>query len=115
MSKWTILHNPKCSKSRECLKMLEDSGQIFEVREYLKEPLNQNELEALIQKLQGPLAQIVRIKEEEYKATPFNLENLNEVTAAIAQTPKLMERPIVFNATQAAIGRPLENIQKLLS
>ena len=114
MGDWTILHNPKCSKSRQCLKILEDSGAKFEVREYLKSPLNQNELKSLLELLKGPASQLVRVKENEFKAEPFNLESSDEIVSKLMEIPKLMERPIVFNKTKAAIGRPPENIEMLL-
>ena len=110
-----IYHNTRCKKSREGLQILEESGKDFEIREYLKEPLNRNELKALLKKLDIKPEELVRKNEkiwkEEYKA-----KNLNDsqIIEAMVENPKLIERPIVETENQALVGRPPSNIQKLL-
>lgn len=115
MANWTIIHNPKCSKSRACLALLEGANVDFKVREYLKEPLTENELTELIEKLSAPLSAMVRSKEEEFKSSPFDLELKAEVVQNLAKTPKLLERPIVIYKDSAVIGRPPENVQEFLN
>lgn len=110
-----IYHNTRCKKSREGLQILEESGKDFEIREYLKEPLNKNELKALLKKLDIKPEELVRKNEkiwkEEYKA-----KNLNDsqIIEAMVENPKLIERPIVETEDQAVVGRPPSDIQKLL-
>ncbi len=110
-----IYHNTRCKKSREGLQILEESGNDFEIREYLKEPLNKNELKALLKKLDIKPEELVRKNEkiwkEEYKA-----KNLNDsqIIEAMVENPKLIERPIVETEDQAVVGRPPSDIQKLL-
>lgn len=115
MSKLTIIHNPRCSKSRQTLELLQANEVEPIIIEYLKTPLTSNQLLSIAKKLTTPLNTMVRIKEEEYKSSPFDIENLNTVIEALVQTPKLLERPIVYNDTKAIIGRPPENVLELLS
>lgn len=107
----SILHNPRCGKSREGIALLEASGKAFEVIKYLEQPLNEEELNALIQKLNIRPIQIVRQKEklwiEQYKNQ--NLSD-NEILKAIAAHPILIERPIVVTDNKAIIGRPPQQI-----
>lgn len=106
-----ILHNPRCGKSRDGIALLEASGKEFEVIKYLEHPLNEEELNELIQKLNIRPIQIVRQKEklwiEQYKNQ--NLSD-NEILKAIAAHPILMERPIVITDNKAIIGRPPQQI-----
>lgn len=112
----TLFHNPRCSKSRDALALLQQSGQHFEVVEYLKSPLNAGELEQLLNKLQLPARALLRIKEEEYKTLGLDDTQLSdaELISAMVKHPKLMERPVLVVNNKAAIGRPLENLQALL-
>ena len=105
----TIYHNPKCSKGRATLELLGvKKGLIPEVVKYLETPLKADELEAITKKLGLKARDIVRTKEEEFKALDLDLENEAKVFEAIENTPKLMERPIVVNGGKAKIGRPPE-------
>lgn len=117
MSDWTLLHNSRCRKSREGLAFLEERGVEHSVREYLKEPLSENDIKALIDKLGvDPLAGgMIRKNEPDYKAH-FKGKALShdEWAEAIAQYPKLLERPILLGKKGAAIGRPLEKFVELL-
>ena len=110
-----IYHNPRCRKSREGLQLLEDNDQEFQVIKYLDKPLNENELTALLQKLQLKPIELVRTKEKIWKEN-FKGKDLSdkEIIKAMADYPKLMERPIVESDKQAVVGRPTEKIKELI-
>ncbi|MCF4009783.1 arsenate reductase (glutaredoxin) [Rheinheimera sp. UJ63] len=112
-----IYHNPRCSKSRDALALLADSGQPYQVIEYLKTPLNYPAIVDLLAKLQLPARQILRSKEPEYQNLNLADPSLSEqqIIEAVVAHPRLMERPIVVKGKQAAIGRPLANIEALLA
>ncbi|WP_405250368.1 arsenate reductase (glutaredoxin) [Dokdonia sp. Asnod3-C12] len=111
-----IYHNPRCSKSRQGLALLEESGKEFEVIKYLDNPLSETALASLIDMLDISPMELVRkgetIWKENYKGRELSD---TDVIAAMSQHPKLIERPIVVLGKKAVIGRPLENIEKLLS
>lgn len=111
----TIYHNPRCRKSREGLEIVEKSGQDFEKREYLKNPLTEAELEKLISKLQIAPVQLVRKNESIWKEN-YKDRDLSdrELISILAENPKLMERPVVEKDDKAVIGRPPSNIEKIL-
>jgi arsenate reductase len=115
MSDVTIYHNPRCSKSRQTLALLEAQGITPRVVEYLKDPLSLAELKALRQKLGGDMAAMVRSKEAEYAEQGLSADS-DETTIlqAIANAPKLLERPIVEKGNKAAIGRPPEAVLAIL-
>ena len=109
-----VYHNPRCSKSRCAISYLEEQNEVFEVIEYLKEPLTKNEIIAILEKLGMKAEDIIRKGEPDYK------ENLkgkqlteNEWVDAMVKYPKLIERPIVVKGDKAIIARPLENIDLL--
>lgn len=110
-----IYHNARCRKSREGLQILEDSGKEFKVREYLKDPLSEKELEAIIKKLDITPIQLVRRNEKIWKEN-YKTRDLSdsELIKVMVDNPKLIERPIVENKKNAVIGRPPSEIEKLL-
>ena len=112
----TILHNPRCSKSRQTLALLQEQGVEPQVREYLQQPLSAQELELLIRLLGVEAKQLVRSKEDEFKQTGLNLNTASaeELIAAMVTTPKLMERPVVITEKGARIGRPPEQVLEIL-
>lgn len=115
MSEFTIYHNPRCSKSRQTLKLLEEKGVEPKVFEYLKEPMKVEQLEDLFRALEMKPKDVLRTKEEEYKALNIDFDNDEEVINAIIEFPKILERPIVLASTgKAAIGRPPEQILEIL-
>ncbi|AWL11862.1 Arsenate reductase (glutaredoxin) [Saliniradius amylolyticus] len=117
MSQVQILHNPRCSKSRQTLQLLKDKGVEPEIVEYLKTPLDRQALATLQQQLGlDDARQMMRTKEAEYKAHNLGDTSLTneQLLAAIADTPKLLERPIVINQDKARIGRPPENVLDVL-
>lgn len=117
MSSTVILHNPRCSKSRQTLALLEEKGITPQVIEYLKTPLSIEELNDVFKKLNlESVRQMMRIKEQEYKDANLADTALsdNDLFAAMAATPKLMERPIVITESQARIGRPPESVLEII-
>lgn len=111
----TIYHNTRCSKSREGLEMLESSGKKFEIREYLKDPLSENEIEDLLFKLKIKPFQLVRQNESLWKENYKNRDlSDRELVKILSQNPKLIERPIVEEGEKAVIGRPPTQINELL-
>lgn len=114
MANWTIIHNPRCSKSRASLQKLEEASIKPEVREYLNSPLSKQELSEILKKLNLPASKIVRTKEDLYKESPFDLEDEEVVLSNLEQKPKLLERPIIIKDDVAVIGRPPENIDQIL-
>lgn len=111
-----IYHNPRCSKSRQTLQLLNDQGVQTEVVEYLKNPPSVAELEAILSALQIEARALLRKGEEEYKT--LGLENLaltqEQLIRCMCDNPKLIERPIVVNGAKATLGRPPENVLAIL-
>ncbi|TRY13867.1 arsenate reductase (glutaredoxin) [Shewanella hanedai] len=116
MTQATIIHNPRCSKSRQTLALLEENNCEILVIEYLKNPLVKSEVEDLLTKLNLTAREIMRTKETEYKEQGLSEPSLTEtqLIQAIVNTPKLLERPIVLANGKAAIGRPPENVLSIL-
>lgn len=112
----TIYHNPRCSKSRQALSLLEERNIDIEVVEYLKTPANADTLRELLNLLNLSPREILRTKEKEYKELGLDDPALTDeqIIEAMVKTPKLIERPIVVHNGRAAIGRPPEAILKLL-
>ncbi len=116
MSEIQIYHNPRCSKSRQTLALLNEQGIDPEVIEYLKETPSAAELKAVLKKLGIPARELLRTKEAEYKEAGLDNPQLSEeqIIAAMLQYPKLIERPIVINGDKARIGRPPEQVLEIL-
>ncbi|MBD3584386.1 arsenate reductase (glutaredoxin) [Salinimonas sp. HHU 13199] len=113
MSEISILHNPRCSKSRQTLQLLQDRGITPDVIEYLKTPLDKQSLSDLFDKLPvDDIEQMMRVKEPEFKEAGLIKGEVSKEQglAAMVQYPKLIERPVVFTASQARIGRPPESV-----
>ncbi len=111
-----IFHNPRCSKSRQTLQLLQEKNIAVEVIEYLKTPPTKAELVDILQKLNIEPRALMRKNEAEYKATGMNNTALSddELIAGMVATPKLIERPIVLANGKAAIGRPPESVLKII-
>lgn len=110
-----ILHNPRCSKSRQGLAILTEAKVDFEIIEYLKTPLSEKEIKGIITKLKVEPIDLVRKNEAIWKENFKGKDLSNEqVIKAMADNPKLIERPIVIYKDKAVIGRPLEKIITLL-
>lgn len=116
MSDLRILHNPRCSKSRQTLALLQEKGQQPEVVEYLKQPPSLNELASIVAMLglESP-RQLMRNKEAEYKDNHLDNSDLSDqqLLQALHDFPKLIERPVVIYNNQARIGRPPEQVLEL--
>jgi len=112
----TIYHNPRCSKSRQTLAMLQEKGIKPVIIEYLQSPPDKNTLEDILKKLGLKPRQLLRTKEEAYKANGLDDDSLTDeqIIDAILENPVLMERPVVLANNKAAIGRPPENIEAIL-
>lgn len=116
MSKLTILHNPRCSKSRQTLALLEDNGIEPTIVEYLKGSVTKNTLKTIIKLLDVEPRDIMRKNETEYKDAGLNDESLTkeQQIALMIEYPKVIERPIVFSDDKAIVGRPPENVLELI-
>ncbi len=116
MTKLSIYHNPRCSKSRQTLQLINDAGVDVDVIEYLKTPPTADTINNFLDLLSLQPRELMRTKEAEYKE--LNLANSqlsnDDLIAAIVNTPKLLERPIVVSNGKACIGRPPENVLALL-
>lgn len=114
----TIYHNPRCSKSREALELTQQFAdahhQKLEIVDYQKTPLTLEQLTALAQQLNSSVQEMVRNNEEEY--AELGLDNADDATLlqALADHPKLLQRPIVVYRNRAVIGRPPERVHELL-
>jgi len=110
-----VYHNPRCSKSRQTLQLCEEAGSEVEIIEYLKTPLDEVILKDLLKKLDKPVYEVVRTKEEVYEQLNLSSDSTEEeIIAAIIKYPVLLERPIVVKGDRAVIGRPPENVKVLL-
>ncbi|MBK8973671.1 MAG: arsenate reductase (glutaredoxin) [Hahellaceae bacterium] len=113
--KITIYHNPRCSKSRQTLALIEDR-QDPEIVRYLDTPPDAATLRNLLGKLGISARQLLRTGEEEYKTLNLTDPELSEdqLIAAMVAHPRLIERPIVVKGSRAVLGRPPENVLALL-
>lgn len=111
-----IYHNPRCSTSIKALQIMRESGIEPDVILYMTEPLKPKKLVSLLKKLKMLPLDLVRKKETLYKKD-FKNKNLldNEWIQAMIDHPKLMERPIVEDSRKAVVGRPLDNIVKMIA
>lgn len=112
----TLYHNPRCSKSREALSLLNDQGQQPEVILYLETPPNAKVLKALLDKLGINARDLLRKGEDAYKDLNLADEKLSDAALikVMVENPKLIERPIAVNGDKAVIGRPPENVLSIL-
>ena len=111
-----LWHNPKCSKSRQTLALLQEKGIELQVFEYLKEPITAEMITEVLQALKMKAAELLRTKEEPYKEMNLKdpLKTEPELIEAMMNYPKLIERPIFIFQGKAAIGRPPEQVLSLL-
>lgn len=111
-----IWHNPKCSKSREALKLLEEKGEVFETVKYLETVPFREEIVKLLGMLGIGARELMRTKEDLYKE--LGLAGVNDeerLVDALVEHPKLIERPIVIDGNKAIIGRPVEKVIEFLN
>ena len=111
----TIYHNNRWSKSRETLQLLRDNGHEPNVIDYLITPPNVNELNNICKSLGKRPVELIRKGEREYKELKINeIVRDDDLLIAMVTHPKLIERPIVIKGEVAIIGRPPENVLKLI-
>lgn len=117
MTDMTLYHNPRCSKSRGALELLEARGLQPQVVRYLETPLTAAELRALLAKLGYGARQLLRSGEEEYKSLGLADPALDDeaLIAAMVAHPRLIERPILVVGARAVVGRPPERVLELLA
>ena len=110
-----IYHNSRCSKSREGLQILEESGKDFQIMDYMKEKLSVQELKELVEKLGINPIELVRKNETIWKEN-FKGKEISDakILEAMAEFPSLIERPIVVNNGKAVVGRPPILIKDIL-
>ena len=111
----TIYHNPRCSKSRQTLALIEENNQDVSVVEYLKNPLNAEEIAQLLTLLKLSPKEMMRTKESEFREQNLASADDAVLISAMVATPKLIERPIVSDGKNAIIGRPPENVLSLIN
>ena len=116
MSDFIIYHNPRCSKSRQTLEILNRQEVSTEVVLYLENPPSTEEVASILQKLGLDPRDVIRKGEEEYKRLNLKDQSLteNELIAFMSENPKLIERPIVIKGNKAVIGRPPENVLSII-
>ena len=111
----TIWHNPRCSKSRETLALIRDQGIEPEIRLYLKDPPSEGELSEALGLLRIPAFDLLRRGEQEFFDLNITRESPeDQVIAAMAKFPKLIERPVVFANGTARLGRPPRDVLDIL-
>ncbi|KEJ88078.1 arsenate reductase (glutaredoxin) [Sulfitobacter donghicola] len=111
----TIWHNPRCSKSRQTLALIEESGADHTIRKYLEDAPTLAELETAQRALGVAVIDMLRPSEKQFKELGLTRNSdAGELLKAAADHPILVERPIVFSGTRAIIGRPPEAVQDLL-
>lgn len=112
----TIWHNPRCSKSRETLKLLEDRGIEPTVRRYLDDPPSERELDRVLGMLSLEPRDLMRKKEAPYRDNGLGDPDLprDRLILAMHEHPVLIERPVVIAGGRAALGRPPENVLDIL-
>ena len=110
----TIYHNPKCSKSRQTLELIQGKGVEPQIVKYLETPPTAAELKDILSKLGKTAAEIVRKKEAKEEGVDVaNLDN-DALIEALAAHPRAIERPIVVNGDKAAMGRPPESVLDII-
>ncbi len=111
-----LYHNPRCSKSRQTLALLEEKGIKPVIRDYLNNVPSADEIAEILKMLKLKPRDLMRKKESDYKENGLDDLNLSdaELIGAMVKYPKLIERPIVINNGKAAIGRPPESVLEIL-
>ena len=111
-----IYHNPRCSKSRQTLALLEEHGFAPEIVLYLETPPSEARIEELLDLLGLPARELIRKKEAAYRELDLGNPALTraDLVAAMASHPILIERPVVVSGARAAIGRPPEKVLEIL-
>jgi len=110
-----VWHNPRCSKSRNGIKYLDEKGVEYEVRRYLDNPPTVDEIRDILKKLGMSARELMRTKESIYKELGLkDIDDEDKLIEAMSKYPKLIERPIVINGDKAVVARPETEIDKIL-
>lgn len=112
----TIFHNPRCSKSRQTLQLLQEQGIEPKIRLYLEDSPNAKEIKDILTKLSITARELLRKGEDAYKENQLSNKDLSDTALinAMVEFPKLIERPIVIKGDQAKLGRPPEQVLEIL-
>jgi arsenate reductase (glutaredoxin) len=112
----TIFHNPRCSKSRQTLQLLQEQGIEPKIRLYLEDSPNAKEIKDILTKLSITARELLRKSEDAYKENQLSNKDLSDAALinAMVEFPKLIERPIVIKGDQAKLGRPPEQVLEIL-
>ena len=110
----TIYHNPKCSKSRKAIEILEEKKLNFDVIKYLEEGLKKGEILELLKALDSDHRSIIRQKDDYFKQTTPCIDTPEQVAILLESQPKLLQRPIVLYEEKATIARPPEKLVEIL-
>ncbi len=107
-----VLHNPNCSKSRAILEHLDENNVAFEIIDIINEPLSEDELKAVLRKLDMQPSELIRSEDPFYKEK-FGQRSLSEeeMMQAMLEYPSLIQRPVLIKGPVAMIGRPIENLK----
>ena len=111
---FTIYHNPRCSKSRQALAILQDNGISPDVILYLETPPTSQQFRDILRKLNLSAGHLLRKNEADYKAHMKDITDEEELISLMLAYPKVIERPIIINGDKAVIGRPPEAVIALL-
>ena len=116
MTDITIYHNPRCSKSRQTLALIEEKGINPNIKLYLEDSPSEEEIKSLLSKLGIDARKLLRKGEDAYKERGLKDTSLSDdaLIAAMTEAPKLIERPIVVKGDKAVLGRPPENVLELI-
>ena len=113
-AKVTIYHNPRCSKSRKALEILEAKPGIqLSIKKYLEEGITTDEAINLGKLLEMDVNKFLRTKEDEYKSLDIDWSDNEKAAKALSDFPKILERPIVIKGDRAVVARPPEDLEKL--
>lgn len=111
----TLWHNPRCSKSRQTLALLEERGCVVTVVKYLETPPSSDDIKRVALKLNRPLLDMIRIKDNAFKELGLDpTSDQDALIAAMVETPAIIERPIAITEDAARLGRPPEDVLDLL-
>ncbi len=114
MSNVVIWHNPRCSKSRATLALLEERGITPEIVHYLEKPPTRADLQRVLEQLNLDPAALIRRGEQRYKELELANASADELIAAMVDHPILIERPVVIHGQRAVLGRPPEKVLEIL-
>tara|TARA_R110002049_G_scaffold209706_4_gene380614 strand:+ start:1593 stop:1931 length:339 start_codon:yes stop_codon:yes gene_type:complete len=110
---YKIIHNPRCTKSRQTLALLEEESDHVEIIKYLEGELTSDLLGFTFENYKGNHEELIRNKEDEFQKVKIDFNNSESFTKAVLKYPKILERPIVIKGKKVVIGRPPENVKVL--